>query len=181
MKNLKPNDVAKKLNVTVRTLQRWDRDGILKAYRTPTGRRYYTEEDIDNFGSIDLSKCCFKNHIIDRGYRLVWKYDLDNESVEWLEDGNAKVYLINTNNIDNDIFDSDDALYEEIFTAHSLEYNLNGLVITNSLIYNAILDYIIFEFKNGNQNAGDLIYPLLEEHSKLQKIVKKYVLDILKD
>lgn len=41
---LKPKDMAKKLGVTVRTLQIWDNNGILKAYRTPTNRRYYTEE-----------------------------------------------------------------------------------------------------------------------------------------
>ena len=33
-----------KIDVTVLTLQRWDNNGILKAYRTPTNRRYYTEE-----------------------------------------------------------------------------------------------------------------------------------------
>lgn len=36
--------MAEKLGVTVRTLQKWDNQGILKAYRTPTNRRYYTEE-----------------------------------------------------------------------------------------------------------------------------------------
>ncbi len=29
---------------SVITLQRWDRDGVLKAHRTPTDRRYYTHE-----------------------------------------------------------------------------------------------------------------------------------------
>jgi predicted site-specific integrase-resolvase len=28
------------------TLQRWDREGILKANRTPTNRRFYTDEHI---------------------------------------------------------------------------------------------------------------------------------------
>jgi putative resolvase len=35
-------DFAKMIGVSVKTLQRWDRKGILKAYRTPTNRRYYT-------------------------------------------------------------------------------------------------------------------------------------------
>ncbi len=39
----KPCEFAKKLNVSVKTLQRWDNAGILKAQRSPTGRRYYTE------------------------------------------------------------------------------------------------------------------------------------------
>ena len=36
--------MAKRLNVSVKTLQRWDREGILVAKRTPTDRRYYTED-----------------------------------------------------------------------------------------------------------------------------------------
>ncbi|MGN0465540.1 MAG: MerR family DNA-binding transcriptional regulator, partial [Lachnospiraceae bacterium] len=32
------------MGVSVKTLQRWDREGILKANRTPTNRRYYTYE-----------------------------------------------------------------------------------------------------------------------------------------
>lgn len=44
MKILKPKEMAERLGVTVLTLQRWDNKGLLKAYRTPTNRRYYTEE-----------------------------------------------------------------------------------------------------------------------------------------
>lgn len=35
-------EAAKRLGKTVKTLQRWDRDGVLKAIKTPTGRRVYT-------------------------------------------------------------------------------------------------------------------------------------------
>lgn len=41
---LKPKDFAEKIGVTVKTLQNWDNDGTLKAQRTPTNRRYYTEQ-----------------------------------------------------------------------------------------------------------------------------------------
>lgn len=41
---LKPKDFAEKIGVTVKTLQNWDNEGTLKAQRTPTNRRYYTEE-----------------------------------------------------------------------------------------------------------------------------------------
>ena len=40
--NYKLKDFAELLGVSVKTLQRWDREGILKANRTPTNRRYYT-------------------------------------------------------------------------------------------------------------------------------------------
>ena len=42
--NYKPNEFAELINVSVRTLQRWDVEGKLKAFRTPTNRRYYTYE-----------------------------------------------------------------------------------------------------------------------------------------
>ena len=40
--NYKPKDFAELIGVSVKTLQRWDREGILEANRTPTDRRYYT-------------------------------------------------------------------------------------------------------------------------------------------
>lgn len=36
--------MAELIGVSVPTLQRWDREGVLKAHRTPTNRRYYTKE-----------------------------------------------------------------------------------------------------------------------------------------
>ena len=42
MNTYKPNEFAEMLGVSVKTLQRWDREGHLKANRTPTDRRYYT-------------------------------------------------------------------------------------------------------------------------------------------
>ena len=43
-KMIKPKGMAERLDVTVLTLQRWDKKGILKAYRTPTNgakQRWY--------------------------------------------------------------------------------------------------------------------------------------------
>lgn len=42
---------AKMLGISVRTLQQWDRDGKLVAFRSPTGRRYYTDEQIRQYRS----------------------------------------------------------------------------------------------------------------------------------
>ena len=56
MENYSVSDFAKKLGVSVKTLQRWDRDGILVANRTPTNRRYYTEEQYTSYrGEVSLS------------------------------------------------------------------------------------------------------------------------------
>ena len=44
MQIYKINEMSQKLGVSIKTLQRWDNSGKLKAKRTPTGRRYYTEE-----------------------------------------------------------------------------------------------------------------------------------------
>jgi predicted site-specific integrase-resolvase len=39
-----PKQFGALIGKSVLTLQRWDRAGILKAYRTPTNRRYYTHD-----------------------------------------------------------------------------------------------------------------------------------------
>lgn len=48
----KPKDFAALLGVSVKTLQRWDREGVLEAHRTPTNRRYYTEEQYRIFQGV---------------------------------------------------------------------------------------------------------------------------------
>lgn len=52
IKNYKPKDFAELLGVSVQTLQRWDRKGILKANRTPTNRRYYTYDHYLQFKGV---------------------------------------------------------------------------------------------------------------------------------
>ena len=42
----KPHEFAKKIGVSVKTLQRWDVDGKLPAKRTLSGHRFYTEDDL---------------------------------------------------------------------------------------------------------------------------------------
>ena len=53
--NYKPKDFAELLGVSVKTLQRWDRENILKAKRIPTDRRYYTYEQYLEFKGINGS------------------------------------------------------------------------------------------------------------------------------
>ena len=54
--NYKPKDFAELIGVSVKTLQRWDREEILKAKRTPTDRRYYTYDQYLWFKGIDIQK-----------------------------------------------------------------------------------------------------------------------------
>ena len=51
--NYKPKDFAELLGVSAKTLQRWDREGTLKANRTPTDRRYYTSDQYPLFKGIN--------------------------------------------------------------------------------------------------------------------------------
>lgn len=49
MKIYKPGEFAKLIGVHIKTLQKWDRDEILVAHRTPTNRRFYTQEQYQNY------------------------------------------------------------------------------------------------------------------------------------
>lgn len=46
---LKPKEVSQILDVSVKTLQRWDAKGILVAQRTGHNRRFYSQDQIDKF------------------------------------------------------------------------------------------------------------------------------------
>lgn len=46
MKIYNVTEFAKKISVSVKTLQRWDREGKLKPLRTPSNRRIYTQEHL---------------------------------------------------------------------------------------------------------------------------------------
>jgi len=39
-----PQEFGQRIGRATKTLQRWDREGILKAHRSPTNRRYYTHD-----------------------------------------------------------------------------------------------------------------------------------------
>jgi len=95
MKILKPKEVSEKLNVTVWTLQDWDRKGKLKAFRNPkTDRRYYTEEQIDEFLGIRNQTNDGKNLIYCRVSNQGQKDDLVNQ-VEFLKTFcNAKAEIV---------------------------------------------------------------------------------------
>jgi len=55
---VKIGEAAKLLGVSVKTLQRWDNDGTLVAFRNPKNQRYYTDEQLSKFdvGNLKIKK-----------------------------------------------------------------------------------------------------------------------------
>lgn len=93
--NYKPKDFAELLGVSVKTLQRWDRNGILKAYRTPTDRRYYTYDQYLQFKGIQNEEDKRDIIIYARVSTRNQKDDLKNQ-VEFLRQFcNAKGIIVN--------------------------------------------------------------------------------------
>lgn len=93
--NYKPKDFSELLGVSVKTLQRWDREGVLKANRTPTDRRYYTYDQYLQFKGIQLDNDTREVVIYARVSTKNQKDDLHNQ-VEFLKQfANAKGIIIN--------------------------------------------------------------------------------------
>ena len=93
--NYKPKDFADLLGMSVKTLQRWDRDGILKANRTPTDRRYYTYDQYLQFKGIQTENDIRDTVIYARVSTRNQKDDLQNQ-VEFLKQFcNAKGIIVN--------------------------------------------------------------------------------------
>lgn len=80
----KPKEFAELVGVSVKTLQRWDRDGVLKANRTPTDRRYYTQSQYLEFKGLNVDKDTRKVIIYSRVSTRNQKDDLENQ-VEFLK------------------------------------------------------------------------------------------------
>ena len=129
----KPNEFGKMIGRSVNTLQRWDREGILKARRTPTNRRYYTEEDYYNIMGIQQENA--ENQVNDviiyaRVSNQNQKDDLKNQ-VEFLKTyANAKGYIVSS--IITDI-------------GSGLDYNRKGF---NSILYSEKKQKILISYKD---------------------------------
>lgn len=83
-KQYKINEFAKMINVSVKTLQRWDNNEVLKAFRTPTNRRYYTHRQYLEYISASAIAEIKGKHII---YLKVSSYNQE-------EDLKSKVELL---------------------------------------------------------------------------------------
>ena len=92
--NYKPKEFAELLNVTVKTLQRWDREKTLVANRAPTNRRYYTYDQYLQFKGIGRDADSRKIVIYTRVSTRNQTDDLENQ-VDFLQNYvNAKGLIV---------------------------------------------------------------------------------------
>ena len=92
--NYKPKDFAEFLGVSVKTLQRWDREGILKAKRTPTDRRYYTYDQYLQFKGISTKNDQRQVGIYTRVSMRNQKDDLKNQTAFLRQFCNVKGMIV---------------------------------------------------------------------------------------
>ena len=93
--NYKLKEFAELLHVSVKTLQRWDREKILVANRTPTNRRYYTYDQYLQFKGIGRDTDSRKIVIYTRVSTRNQTDDLENQ-VDFLQTyGNARGLIVN--------------------------------------------------------------------------------------
>lgn len=179
----KPSEAAEKLGVTVKTLQRWDKTGKLIAGRTPTNRRYYTEEQIEAYFECGDESGMGENGYIDRGYIL--SLDRDENGVFEDDENDNPVFKL----VDSSVGGIDDLL-DLLGFAYAIDFYMPGGINVNSAIaYNAILDYVIRECETCEKMKTSCIVPLLDElcgadedkreDTKLWDIIKSYLISML--
>lgn len=91
---IKPKEMAKRLGITVQTLQNWDNNGKLKAHRTPTNRRYYTEDQYQAYTGLQNNTKRL-NVLYARVSTYGQKDDLQDQLVFIRQYANAKGIIIN--------------------------------------------------------------------------------------
>lgn len=92
--NYKPKDFAELIGVSVKTLQRWNREGILKANRTPTNRRYYTFDQYLTYKGVDAKNDTRQTVIYARVSTRNQKDDLKNQVIFLRQFCNSKGIIV---------------------------------------------------------------------------------------
>lgn len=95
-KNYTVGEFAKLINRSVRTVQRWDKDGILVAKRNLKNRRYYTyEQYLQAIGELPEDNVESENiYIYGRVSNRNQKDDLDNQLNFLIQFANARGYIV---------------------------------------------------------------------------------------
>ncbi len=124
--NYKPKEFAELLNVTVKTLQRWDREKTLVANSPPTNRRYYTYDQYLQFKGIGKDADSRKIVIYTRVSTRNQTDDLENQ-VDFLQQYvNAKGLIVDE--IKNEKLSPHEELVQDIVSIlHVFSYRLYGL------------------------------------------------------
>src|SRR5690242_13570459 len=89
-----PSEFGKRIHVSVKTLQRWDRQGVLKAHRTATNRRYYTQEDLLSILPQEAAEARRRSIAYCRVSSVAQKPDLENQLRILAEFCEANSYLV---------------------------------------------------------------------------------------
>ena len=140
--NYKPKDFAELLGVSVKTLQRWDREGILKANRTPTNRRYYTYDQYLQFKGINIENDNRQIVIYARVSTRNQKDDLQNQVTFLRQFCNAKGIIV-----DQCI---EELVQDIVSILHVFSYRLYGLCKYKKQIERD--EEIAKELQNGNKS-----------------------------
>lgn len=118
-------EFAEMIGKSVKTLQRWDREGILEAYRSPTNRRYYTQAQYNKYMGFEES-AIKANVIYARASTKNQKDDLENQ-IRFLQ----KFTMDNGIPISNIIFDYGSGLnYNRKNWNHLIEQCFNDEIST---------------------------------------------------
>ena len=140
----KPKEFSELVNRSVNTLQRWDREGILIAHRTPTNRRYHTLEDYNKVMGIEITQNqVYEVIIYARVSNHSQKDDLQNQ-IKFLRDyANAKGYIVS-----------------EVITdiGSGLNYQRKGFNSIFSVLYIFIFLYLLFIFSKSIYVTRKYIY-----------------------
>jgi excisionase family DNA binding protein len=88
----KVSQAAELLGVSVSTMQRWDREGRIKAYRNAANRRYYTQEQLNKY--LGISEKDRKNIAYARVSSVGQKHDLVDQMDFLIQYCNAKGIII---------------------------------------------------------------------------------------
>ena len=92
----KPIEFAKKIGVNVTTLRNWEKKGILIANRTPTNRRFYTDEHykqyLSSVSGIDID---YDKEISNENLKIVLRLEIiDNKFKVEIQHTKSKDFLL---------------------------------------------------------------------------------------
>ena len=153
MKQYRIGEFASLLNVTVKTLQNWDKQGILKAHRSPTNQRYYTEDQLNQVLNLDNSSKEEKSGLR-IGYCRVSTHNQKSSLV------NQEEYLRNYTNAQGVILDE---VYTDI--GSGINYNRKNFNKILELVENGEISEIYVTYKDRFVRFGfDWFNTFCEKH-----------------